>query len=149
VGVLLLLWELGGEALEAVLADFELRARALAELVGDRRRAEGVADTLRRNAGPGGDPAERFEALEGLTLAGCLALMAVAEDRVRAAVSDYLQHQRGLRPALSGDDLLALGVPRGPAVGEWLRELTRARVRGEVADRGEEEARVRAGLEGA
>jgi tRNA nucleotidyltransferase (CCA-adding enzyme) len=145
VGVLLLLWELGGEALESVLTDFELRARTVGELAGDRRRADAVADTLRRHGGPEGDPAARFEALEGLTLAGCLALMAVCEDRVRAAVSDYLQHQRGLRPALSGDDLLALGVPAGPAVGEWLRELTRARVRGEVADRAGEEARVRAG----
>lgn len=148
VGLLLLLWELDIDELEPVLADFELRARAVAELAGDRRQAATVTDTLRRHGGPEGDPAARFEALEGLTLAGCLALMAVVEDRVRAAISDYLQHQRGLRPALSGDDLIALGVPAGPAVGEWLRELTRARVRGEVGHREDEEARVRAALEG-
>lgn len=145
VGLLLLLWELEPADREGVLAGFELRARTAGELAGDRRQAETVTDTLRRHGGPDGDPAARFEALEGLTLAGCLALMAVTEDRVRAAVSAYLQHQRGLSPCLSGDDLLSLGVPPGPAVGRWLRELTRARVRGEVADRADEEARVRAG----
>ncbi|MEY2746645.1 MAG: hypothetical protein RL112_1687 [Planctomycetota bacterium] len=53
----------------------------------------------------------------------------------------------GLHPAplLSAEDLLALGVPRGPALGQWLRRLETLQLDGEVLDRAAAEARVRAG----
>jgi hypothetical protein len=53
----------------------------------------------------------------------------------------------GLRPPpfLSAEDLIALGVPRGPALGQWLRRLEVLQLDGVVADRAAAAARVRAG----
>jgi len=40
----------------------------------------------------------------------------------------FLRRGRAVRPLLSGDDVVALGVPRGPAVGECLAALRRLRL---------------------
>jgi hypothetical protein len=45
---------------------------------------------------------------------------------------------------LGGDDLLQLGVPRGPAVGAVLEQIRARRRRGEIADRAAEIDYVRA-----
>ncbi|MDH7571725.1 MAG: CCA tRNA nucleotidyltransferase, partial [Armatimonadota bacterium] len=45
---------------------------------------------------------------------------------------------RHVRPCLSGDELVAMGVPRGPAVGALLRELLDRRLNGELETREEE-----------
>jgi tRNA nucleotidyltransferase (CCA-adding enzyme) len=146
VFLLLLLWACTPEELGRALADFELRSRDGHHLVTDRRRGEEVARAVNRGEGPAHDDVALFEALERLSLEGGLALMAAhPEDRVRERVSHYLQHLRGVQPALSGEEIMALGVPQGPAVGEWLRELTHARIRGQVASAEEERAWVRAG----
>jgi len=44
----------------------------------------------------------------------------------------YLTRFRHVRPSLNGDDLIAMGVPQGPMVGELLRELLDARLDGLV-----------------
>jgi hypothetical protein len=44
---------------------------------------------------------------------------------------------------LRGDDVIALGVQSGVAVGETLRTLRNARLRGETTTRASEEALVR------
>ena len=51
------------------------------------------------------------------------------------------------RPALNGYDLLELGVPRGPLMGEIVRTLSDARLDGKVWSREEEVAVVRRRLE--
>jgi tRNA nucleotidyltransferase (CCA-adding enzyme) len=66
----------------------------------------------------------------------------------RENVLAYLRWGRALRPVLRGDDLMALGVPRGPAVGEVLARLRAARLDGEVRSLKEEKALVRRLLEG-
>lgn len=48
-------------------------------------------------------------------------------------------------PLLSAEDLLALGVPRGPALGQWLRRLEELQLDGVLEDRAAAEARVRSG----
>jgi tRNA nucleotidyltransferase (CCA-adding enzyme) len=45
-------------------------------------------------------------------------------------------------PDLTGDDLLAMGVPSGPKVGEALRELTSAKLDGLVSNEEGERALV-------
>jgi hypothetical protein len=47
------------------------------------------------------------------------------------------------RPILSGDDLIAFGVPRGPAVGRYLRHLRRQRLDGGVKTVHDEYERLR------
>ncbi len=64
-------------------------------------------------------------------------------DPAAAWVRRYLDELRHVRPLLDGNDLLALGVERGPGVGEALRALRRARLDGEVRSRDDEVAYVR------
>lgn len=47
-------------------------------------------------------------------------------------LAHYLTRFRHVRPSLNGDDLIAMGVPQGPMVGELLRELLDARLDGLV-----------------
>ena len=143
---LLLLWVLKPERLETALDDYEVRSREAASLARDRARAgEFTGAVGRREVSPDDDVA-LFEWLEQLSLDGLLACMAASDDhRVKAGISHYLQHLRGIRPALDGRQLRALGVAQGPAIGDWLQALTRARVRGEVHDIEDEKALVRAG----
>ena len=52
--------------------------------------------------------------------------------RERRRIEWFLDEGRRLRPRLSGADLLAAGVPAGPAVGASLAELRRLRLDGRV-----------------
>ena len=61
---------------------------------------------------------------------------------VRAALDWYLGLPRSL-VSLTGDDLVALGVPRGPAVARLLGELRDGRLDGRLHDRAMEVAYVR------
>jgi len=60
---------------------------------------------------------------------------------VREHLMDFLTNARFVRPLLRGDDLIALGVPPGPQVGEILRRLRDAKLNAEVNSR-EDEARL-------
>jgi tRNA nucleotidyltransferase (CCA-adding enzyme) len=61
---------------------------------------------------------------------------------VRDCLLDYLTKARHERPHLSGDDLLALGIPRGPQLGEILSRLRGAKLDGEIISRQDEETYV-------
>ncbi len=60
----------------------------------------------------------------------------------------YLTEWRHVRPLLSGDDLLALGVEPGVAVGEMLKQLRAARLQRDEMTREQEIALVDASLKG-
>ena len=100
-----------------------------------------VRDTvaLRRQEGAIADPAlspSRLCALlEGVSLAA-VAVVAGLTDMAGASrvLRRYLVELRHLKPALRGDDLLAMGVPPGPAVGAALAQLRAERQDGRVWD---------------
>ena len=60
--------------------------------------------------------------------------------QVAAALQRFLGELRWLGPSLTGDDLLEMGVPRGPLMGEILARLREAKLDGLV--NGEEEERA-------
>jgi tRNA nucleotidyltransferase (CCA-adding enzyme) len=60
----------------------------------------------------------------------------------RSAVEWFLTSARGVRPALSGEEVIGLGVPRGAEVARALRALRDARLDGTVVDRDGEAACV-------
>ena len=70
----------------------------------------------------------------------CAALTDVA--RAKERLLDYLTTARHVRPFLRGDDLIALGVPAGPDIGETLRVLRDAKLDDEVHTRADEERLV-------
>jgi tRNA nucleotidyltransferase (CCA-adding enzyme) len=61
----------------------------------------------------------------------------------RDTLERYLDELRDVRPLLNGDDLLLLGIPEGPQVGEVLRMLREARLEGRTTTRHDEVALVR------
>jgi tRNA nucleotidyltransferase (CCA-adding enzyme) len=84
------------------------------------------------------------QALSPYPLPALWALAAATDpDGVREQCLDYLTKARHIRPLLGGNDIIALGVPEGPRVGEMLRRLRAAKLDGEVKSRTDEEHFVR------
>ena len=81
--------------------------------------------------------------LDGLSPDALAAAMRLAEPVVGERVGRYLSEWWSVAPLLRGNDLLELGVPSGPAVGEALRALRRARLDGLARDRHDEEQLAR------
>lgn len=137
---------------------------ALLALVGDQGRE--IAAAVLARLGFGGEPLARLlRALEAVHEgAGQLTLRGTASERARplwdrsdlelagfwlagatgtrSTVDWFLSHVRGARPALNGDAVVALGVPRNAEVARVLSELRDARLDGVVTDRDGEVAYV-------
>jgi len=109
--------------------------RALAAAVADRGLGERLARTTRPSA-----IADMLDHLSATELAGAWLLAPAA---TRRRIEWFLRHGRAARPILSGEDLVAFGVPRGPAVGLYLRRLRRQRLDGGVKTVGEEYENLR------
>lgn len=54
----------------------------------------------------------------------------------------YLKRWRDLKPDLTGDDLIDLGLPKGESIGKCLKRLRMARITGQVQNRADEIAYV-------
>ena len=78
--------------------------------------------------------------LSTTVLAGAWLLAPAA---TRRRIEWFLRDGRAARPILSGEDLIAFGVPRGPAVGRYLSRLRRQRLDGDVKTVGDEYERLR------
>ena len=85
------------------------------------------------------DPLSPVSLQTGLLLAG--------EGPVKGTLERYLNELRHLKPLLNGDDLLLLGIPEGPMIGEALAMLRQARLEGRTATRHDEVALVREFME--
>lgn len=109
--------------------------RALTEALGARGLARQLGAAARASAVAGLLDQRPSAVLLGAWLAG--------GRRARRRIEWYLREGRATRPALSGDALIALGVPRGPAVGAGLAMLRRQRLDGEVNNAGQERRSVR------
>ena len=93
------------------------------------RRQEGII------ADPDLPPSRLCGLLEGVNLAVVAAGAGLTDSPVVSrALRCYLVELRYIKPALRGDDLMAMGVPPGPAVGKALVELRVARQDGRVGD---------------
>lgn len=72
---------------------------------------------------------------------------AADSESARSRATEYLNRLAHVRPDVSGKDLMSLGVPRGPQVGEYLKLLLDARLDGLVRCRDEETNLVKKWLE--
>lgn len=73
---------------------------------------------------------------------------AASNENARKLVVRYLRSLRRVRPALNGDDIIALGATEGPLVGHVLARLKSARLDGFVRTRADEERLARELLDG-
>jgi tRNA nucleotidyltransferase (CCA-adding enzyme) len=105
-------------------------------------RAHSSSEALAARLAAAGAPSGRACELRGCAPIELVWLWLTGDREVRATVDWFA----GLDPrvvSLSGDDVVALGVPRGPAVARVLAEIRDARLDGRLASRAMEEAHVR------
>lgn len=110
----------------------------------DARNADGLnADGL--------TPSQVCALLDGCAPAALAAGEILAPPRAAARIRQYRSEWWTVAPRLRGSDLLALGIPAGPAVGAILRALRQARLDGCAPTRQDEErlARQSAGISSA
>lgn len=105
--------------------------RSLARRLDGRslRRASAVVAALRRRPRP-----------------ALIAAWLLGGRRARGWIAWFVRYGHAVRPDLSGARVVALGVPRGPLVGECLAALRDRRLDGTIGARGEEERFVKAWL---
>jgi tRNA nucleotidyltransferase (CCA-adding enzyme) len=84
---------------------------------------------------------DRLDAAQVVALADPFApdapLLALARDD-RAELREYFARLRDVRLEIGGGDLIALGLPESPRIGEILAEIRRRKLNGELAGREEE-----------
>ena len=74
--------------------------------------------------------------------------IATTDNNARTRAVDYLSRLADVHPELTGKDLIALGVPRGPDIGRVLNRLLEARLDGLTSSREDEAALVKEWLTG-
>ena len=99
-----------------------------ARLIRDTAHTCGIATAL----GSASKPSEVCALLDGLAPDALRGATLMAGAPVANQINSYLSDWWSVAPRLRGHDLLALGVPAGPGMGEALRELRRARLDGET-----------------
>ena len=111
---------------------------ALARDTIDLRDIEGAAGELAER------PSELYRILQSFApQAIAVRAKLTGDPSVRRALSRYLNELRFVRSSLTGDDLLEMGVPQGPLVGEILTQLRDARMDGRLSSGEDERALAR------
>ncbi|HUF53562.1 MAG TPA: hypothetical protein VMR52_07290 [Dehalococcoidia bacterium] len=134
----ILAWETPANEIESVVKRLAL-TKAQAEAV----RAVPALRDLRSELVDELTPSQTDRILSPFPADAVLALGAVEDTAAGWWARQYLTAIRPARTILRGDDLVALGVPEGAALGEVLARLRAAKLDGEVATRADEEAWVR------
>lgn len=114
-----------------------------ARVIVDTARVRGAVPELR---GPDDDdpkPSRVCALLDGLAPDALRGAILMVGGDAAERITRYLSEWWSVAPRLRGNDLLALGVPAGPSVGEALRELRRARLDGETTSAQDEETVAR------
>jgi tRNA nucleotidyltransferase (CCA-adding enzyme) len=121
------------------LAEMRRQGGAVTELFG-RKRSSRTHDMSR---------SEIYHLFRDLSVEVLLYLMARTNcERMKKAVSLYFTQLQNVHCFVNGDDILSMGVPKGPLVGELLDRLLAARLNCEVMSREDEINYIRRACEG-
>ena len=112
-----------------------------ATVFADTARVKGEFGALGRDGVRRSEIYRRLHGCNDAAIAACA--VCAGDGRIAGRLDLYRRELRDARAVLNGDDLLALGVPQGPAVGAILAELVYARIDGEIATRADETAYAR------
>ena len=94
-------------------------------------------------------PSEVVEILSDIPLASIRAYIEAGPPLPRRGrLVDYVETLRFVKPEISGDDLLKIGIPQGPTIGQLLEIVRRSRLDGQVKSRQEELELVKSRLPG-
>ncbi|MCH8062319.1 MAG: CCA tRNA nucleotidyltransferase [Chloroflexi bacterium] len=115
-------------------------------VIQDAMRLNGVVGSLARSQIANSELYEKLAIYDG---AAIRSVMLASEDAMAVEMlALFLDELSLVEPELRGEDILAMGVEQGPAVGELLRKLKAARLDGAVTDRAGEERFVRELIDG-
>jgi tRNA nucleotidyltransferase (CCA-adding enzyme) len=121
------------EALDRLSAPPRIRERVL------RARAQSREALFAFYREPGLSPSRVYDLLHPLEAEAVLLMMAKSrQERVKKYISLYLTRLRGVRVALTGEDLRRMGLPPGPRYRKILDELRDAKLDDLVKNRTEE-----------
>jgi tRNA nucleotidyltransferase (CCA-adding enzyme) len=134
----ILCWSAGHEEREGICARLSLPREQRDNVLAVTRLRE-VVPALETSP----RPSEWSGILGQFPVATVAALVCISRSpTVRDKALDHLQRLRRLKPCLTGDDLVVLGVPGGPAIGEVLAKLKAGVLDGDLRTRDDEEAAV-------
>lgn len=131
---------------ERCLRQLALSGEPLARLMAALAEGPSVARKLEDQAGA--PASQRAAVLRARTAETLGFAWLVGSKRARHQVQWFLDEGRGVHPLLRGEDLLALGVSKGPAVSRFLHWLRDRRLDGQVSSREDEVQLVREWMEG-
>ena len=93
-------------------------------------------------------PSRVYQLLSGYTTTALTASALTAPPEAKAHIDRFLDRYRYVRPALNGNDLIALGITPGPRIKETLARLRAAKLDGEVTGKQQEAKLVKHWLKG-
>jgi tRNA nucleotidyltransferase (CCA-adding enzyme) len=106
-----------------------------------------IKSKMKELATSGLAPSVVYELLHGYSLTSLMAnALGAGSETAAEHIELYLNVLRYVNPALTGEDLKKLGVPKGPRIKEFLQRLREARLDGKVTSRKGEEGMVRGWL---
>jgi tRNA nucleotidyltransferase (CCA-adding enzyme) len=118
--------------------------KATAQILRDTVAIKGKMKEL---ATPGQAPSVIYDILHGYHLTAYTAnLIASGSETAAEHIELYLNVLKNVKPALTGEDLVKLGVPKGPKIKEVLQLLREARLDGKIDSKNGEEEMVRGWL---
>ena len=137
----LLAWPLAPDDASALARRLNLAAKQLSVVDG----ARGLANLLPALSAPALRPSEAYALFKDLDPDAVLAALIAAVDVpvARERLDAFVQRWRDCRPNLTARRLLALGVPQGPLVGDFLDRLLAHRLDHPEVAASDEEAMVR------
>jgi tRNA nucleotidyltransferase (CCA-adding enzyme) len=139
----LLAYPLAKDETERFISHLRL-PKALAQILND---AAALKSKMRLLATPGLSPSGIFRLLEAYSSPAMVANSIATESPAAAQnIHLYLTRLKYIEIALTGDDLIKLGVTTGPEIREIMERLQKARLDGEIASRDDEMALVQSWL---
>lgn len=131
----LLIYNLGNEQLEGFLSTYNFPRQQVVKM----RQIINLKNELDILSNPGQDNWSIYSILRKYELPVIQVNKLVSgNDNAGKAIDLYLNKLRYVRPQLSGEDLIAIGIPAGEQIGRVLNKLYVARINGEIKS-GEEE----------
>jgi tRNA nucleotidyltransferase (CCA-adding enzyme) len=132
----LLAYRLADEETEHLIAYLRL-PKSLAQTLRDTHRIKAKLNSLSNS---GLTPSSIYSLLHGYSPAAVIANSLACDSPVaRQHLRLFLDKLRYIKPTLTGNDLLKMGIPPGPRIKEILNELHQARLDGKVTSRQGEE----------
>jgi tRNA nucleotidyltransferase (CCA-adding enzyme) len=136
------------------LLDYRLTAGETESLLKYLRLPKATAQVLRDTLAikakmkelstPGQAPSVIYDLLHGYGMTSLIASsLGAGSETVAEHIELYLNVLRHINPTLTGEDLIKLGVPKGPKIKEVLQRLRDAKLDGKIDSRKEEEEMVR------